>query len=87
MSGPAHTKAWNATKDAHGGWDGKPVYTRVSRSPAGASPCGAMDMLGNQYELTCEWFEPYPNNPEWQKVLSCAGSGVFVSVEDRGIMA
>ena len=37
---------------------------RVGSKPAGASPYGCMDMAGNVYEWTSEWFEPYPNNPE-----------------------
>jgi len=46
-----------------------PGYTRVGSYPEGASPCGAMDMLGNQYEITGEWKEPYPNNPEREKMV------------------
>ncbi len=49
------------------------VYTRVGRYPGGASPCGAMDMVGNQYEFTREWLEPYPNNPEAERMLSYTG--------------
>jgi formylglycine-generating enzyme required for sulfatase activity len=49
----------------HFGIKGKmpPLYTTVGRYPKGVSPYGAMDMLGNQYEWTCEWMEPYPDNP------------------------
>ena len=60
-------------RDDEPGWDGRRIYTRVGRYPAGTAPCGAMDMLGNQYELTSEWLEPYPNNPEYQKMLSYTG--------------
>jgi len=56
-----------------GGWDGRSIYTRVGRYPQGASPCGALDMLGNQYEYTCEWMEPYPNNPERERMRPYTG--------------
>lgn len=39
------------------------LYTTVGKYPKGGSPYGAMDMLGNQYEWTCEWMEPYADNP------------------------
>lgn len=51
-----------------------PTATRmVGSHPRGASPYGCMDMAGNVYEWTCEWFEPYPNNPEYQRMLSYTG--------------
>jgi formylglycine-generating enzyme required for sulfatase activity len=45
----------------------------VGSHPSGASPYGCMDMAGNAYEWTCEWFEPYPNNPEYQRMLPYTG--------------
>lgn len=45
----------------------------VGSRPAGASPYGCLDMSGNVYEWTSEWMEPYPNNPEHERVLSIAG--------------
>ena len=32
--------------------------TRVGDYPAGASPCGAVDMSGNVYEWVSDWFQP-----------------------------
>ncbi|MEI6168613.1 MAG: formylglycine-generating enzyme family protein [bacterium] len=54
--------------DEKGGWDHKRIYTRAGKYPKGASPYGVMDMLGNQYEWTSEWVEPYPNNPQRDKM-------------------
>lgn len=45
----------------------------VGSRPAGASPYGCMDMAGNVYEWTSEWFEPYPNNPEAGRLLPYTG--------------
>jgi len=45
-------------------------YEMVGGKPAGASPYGCLDMSGNVYEWTSEWFEPYPNNPEADKIAS-----------------
>mgnify|MGYP001240948753 FL=1 len=46
----------------------KATYARVGLYPEGASPFGVMDMVGNQYEYTSEWVEPYPNNPEAKRM-------------------
>lgn len=54
-------------------WKAHGLYTRVGRYPEGASPYGAMDMVGNQYEYTFEWVEPYPNNPEAERMSSYWG--------------
>ena len=35
----------------------------VGSRPAGASPCGALDMLGNAWEWTADWYAAYPGNP------------------------
>jgi formylglycine-generating enzyme required for sulfatase activity len=45
----------------------------VGQYPRGASPYGALDMLGNQYEWVDEWLEPYPNNPEAEKMKTYTG--------------
>jgi len=49
------------------------IYDRVGSRPAGASPYGALDMSGNMYEWTCEFMEPYPNNPEAEQMGSYMG--------------
>lgn len=59
--------------DKKGGWDHRRIYTRVGKFPAGASPYGVMDMIGNQYEWTREWMEPYPNNPDRGKMRAYTG--------------
>jgi len=62
---------------AHGHFGDKkkrpPLYTRVGSFPKGASPYGVLDMLGNQYEWTAEWMEPYPGNPQADKMKDYAG--------------
>jgi formylglycine-generating enzyme required for sulfatase activity len=45
----------------------------VGSKPAGASPYGCLDMAGNVYEWTSDWHEPYPNNPEYERMLSYMG--------------
>jgi len=37
---------------------------RVGRYLGGASPYGCMDMAGNAYEWTADWYEAYPGNEE-----------------------
>jgi formylglycine-generating enzyme required for sulfatase activity len=46
------------------------LYTLVGSFPKGSSPCGALDMLGNQYEWTSQWQTPYPGNPHADKMRS-----------------
>lgn len=49
------------------------LYVNVGSFPKGASPYGALDMLGNQYEWTADWMEPYPGNPQADKMKDYAG--------------
>ncbi len=52
----------------------KPTHAYpVGTYPQGASPYGCLDLAGNVYEWTSAWFEPYPNNPERQRLLSYTG--------------
>jgi len=40
---------------------GKRLFTRpVGSYPAGASPCGCLDMIGNAAEWVAGWYAPYP---------------------------
>lgn len=50
-----------------------PLYVKVGQYPTGASPCGALDMLGNQYEWTSERSAPYAGNPMGARMLEYAG--------------
>jgi formylglycine-generating enzyme required for sulfatase activity len=52
----------DAPTEAHGHWKGR-LYVKVGSFPLGASPYGALDMLGNQYEWTIERKRLYPDNP------------------------
>lgn len=45
----------------------------VGSHPKGASPYGCLDMAGNVMEWTCEFLEPYQNNPYRDKMLSYTG--------------
>lgn len=49
------------------------LYVPVGGYPQGASPFGVLDMLGNQYEWTSDWLEPYPGNPQAEKMRDYAG--------------
>lgn len=61
----------------HGHFGGKKarpeLYARVGSFPKGASPYGALDMVGNQYEWTADWMEPYPGNPQGDRMKDYAG--------------
>lgn len=61
----------------HFGEKGKqpPLYVNVGSFAKGASPYGAMDMLGNQYEWTSEIKKPYPGNPMAAKMMEESAGG------------
>lgn len=67
----------NAPTSDHGhvGVKGKlpRLYTQVGSHPRGASPYGVLDMIGNQYEWTADWIEPYPGNPQAEKMRDYSG--------------
>lgn len=52
---------------------GQTISQQVGSRPKGVSPYGAHDMAGNLYEWTSEFMEPYPNNPEYTRMLSYTG--------------
>lgn len=49
------------------------LYTQVGSYPKGSSPYGALDLIGNQYEWTADWLEPYPGNPQAEKMRDYSG--------------
>lgn len=51
---------WDDKKANVGDKDVEPVASR----PENASPCGALDMLGNAWEWTADWYQPYAGTPE-----------------------
>jgi formylglycine-generating enzyme required for sulfatase activity len=44
-----------------------PAIKPVGRYFGGASPCGCMDMAGNAYEWTSDWYDAYPGNRDVEK--------------------
>lgn len=55
-----------------------PLYVAVGKYPLGASPYGVLDMLGNQYEWTSDWVEPYAGNPMADKMRAYSGHRMVV---------
>jgi len=54
------------------------LYVPVGSHPKGASPYGALDLLGNQYEWTSDMNLPYPGNPQAEKMKDYAGTCVVL---------
>ncbi len=48
---------WNAIYEASDGWE---TTAPVGHFPAGASSIGALDMAGNVWEWTADWYGEYP---------------------------
>ncbi len=76
-----------SVEHGHFGQKGKRpgLYVPVGRYPKGASPYGALDMLGNQYEWTADRKKLYPghqldpDDPQTEKVKQyCDGSSVVL---------
>jgi iron(II)-dependent oxidoreductase len=40
---------------------------KIGQSRKGASPYGCLDMSGNAYEWTSNWYQAYPGNPDVKK--------------------
>ncbi|TMQ25314.1 MAG: formylglycine-generating enzyme family protein, partial [Deltaproteobacteria bacterium] len=62
---------WKALHDGDDGW---PTTAPVGRFPDGASPFGVLDMAGNVWEWTADWYEPYPAAAETDPQGAPAGS-------------
>ncbi len=54
---------WDEERANVEGKDGDRPLQPVGSYSAGASPCGALDLVGNAWEWTSDWFEAYPGNP------------------------
>ena len=55
--------------------------------PAGASPFGAVDMAGNAWEWTADWFKPYPGGDasaydSYGEIYKVMRGGSFVDTAD-----
>ena len=49
------------------------LYVAVGSYPKGASPYGVLDLVGNQYEWTSDWLEPYSGNPQAERMRDYSG--------------
>jgi len=77
--------AWDADKCAN--WKNSPDGTQaVGRFPAGASPCGALDMAGNVSEWCADWYDQDAYKRYAKGDLSAPKTGKYLQVYrgDRG---
>ena len=63
---------WNST---YPGSDGYVTTAPVGSFPAGASPFGALDMVGNVAEWTADWYGPYSAQPARNPTGPTEGTG------------
>ena len=52
---------WKALYDGDDGWE---TTAPVGHYPEGASPFGVLDMAGNVWEWTADWYDPYPETAQ-----------------------
>jgi len=52
---------WKALYDGDDGWE---TTVPVGHYPEGASPFGVLDMAGNVWEWTADWYGPYPETAQ-----------------------
>jgi len=45
-------------------WSHQHEIVEVALYPDGASPCGCLDMAGNAWEWTADWYMPYPHTAD-----------------------
>lgn len=71
---------WDEKRANVEGKSGEQPLKPVGSYPDGASPCGALDLTGNAWEWTADWYRAYPGNP----VPSVAYGEKYKSVRGEG---
>jgi formylglycine-generating enzyme len=69
QDGRAYPWGNEVPNDERANWEGNRAFGGTSTSPTGAfprgaSPCGALDMAGNVWEWTQDWFGAYRADPQ-----------------------